>query len=70
MSKHPMQGLLSKAQEKQVSAILADNRERLRAALESTVEGGGYADPLGAAHFMTGVAAGIMVTLHWLKTKN
>ena len=64
--KHPMEGLVTKAQAKQMEAIIQDNGDRLRWAMRETIKSDAYRDPEGAAHFMTGVAAGIMVTLHWL----
>jgi hypothetical protein len=61
-----MQGLLTKKQEKQMVNIIHDNGERLRAAMHSTIGTTAWDNPAEAAKFMTGVAAGIMVTLHWL----
>jgi hypothetical protein len=68
MTRQPLKDLLTKAETKEMVKIIQDSRALLRAALVAVIE-----DPdhnlISTAQFMTGVAAGIMVTLAYKRSK-
>jgi hypothetical protein len=61
---------LSAAEKKQMVAIILDNQQVLRSAMEHAIDGNGNTHPLEAADFMAGVTVGITVAMKWMARHN